>query len=240
MQYPIKILEQVQRVDLEIGAIESEGASAQNAIGAVSATLKSAEVALETLEAELEAINDQRRNITVHLEETNAKIAKATERMGDVKNDRELKALTREKSQGMKTSKNIEFELSGVQARLDEKQTEADAKKAEVEEKKGELECLNSDLDAGRDGRESAVAEKRKQRAELEADIPEGLLKKYEAIRSSRGGRAVVAVKGEACQGCFIHVPPQLYVQLSRGEDELISCPHCYRILYVEDQPAPV
>ncbi|MBE9528201.1 MAG: hypothetical protein IME99_03065 [Proteobacteria bacterium] len=240
MQYPIKILEQVQRVDLEIGAIEGEGASVRSAIEVVEAALKSGEEALAALEAELESINNQRREITAHLEETNAKIAKATARIGEVKNDRELKALTREKSQGAKTSKNIEFELSGVQSRLDEKQTEADEKSGEVEEKKGELERLTSDLDAGKDSRESAVAEKSKQREELAADIPAGLLKKYETLRSNRGGRAVVLVKGEACQGCFIHVPPQLYVQLSRGEDELISCPHCHRILYVEDQPAPV
>ncbi len=240
MQYPIKRLEQIQRIDLEIGAVEGEASSVRQAIDGVEVGIKSAQGIVERLEAELAEFTTQRSGVQLHLEETNARVKKAVDRMGEVKNDRELKALTREKSQGTKTSKNIEQELSTVQAKFDEKQAEVDAKMAEIEEKEQELERLTSELDAGKDGREKAVEDKSKQRDELVRDIPQSLLDKYEAIKSSRGGRAVVPVKDEACQGCYIHVPPQLYVQLSRGEDELISCPHCHRILYVEDQPAAV
>ena len=240
MRYPIKRLEQIQRIDLEIGAVEGEASAVRNAIELVEVKLKGTQRIVETLEAELKGITDQRSAVQLHLEETNARVKKAIDRMGEVKNDRELKALTREKSQGTKTSKNIEHELANVQAKFDEKQAEVDTKKAEVEVSEQELEQLTGELDAGRDGRNKAVEEKSKQRDELARDIPQGLLDKYEAIKLSRGGRAVVPVKGEACQGCYIHVPPQLYVQLSRGEDELISCPHCHRILYVEDQPAVV
>ncbi len=240
MRYPIKILEQVQRIDLEIGAVEGEGSVVRSAMKKAQELLEGAKRLHEALGAELEAINVQRSEIQVHLDETNAKVKKATDRIGEVKNDRELKALTREKSQGAKTAKNIEAELRAVQAAFDGKQSEVEVKAVEVEAGEQELERLSGELTAGKEGWDKAVEEKMKLRDELVRDIPESLLKKYEAIKASRGGRAVVHVKNEACQGCFIHVPPQLYVQLMRGEDELISCPHCYRILYVEDQPATV
>ena len=55
--------------------------------------------------------------------------------------------------------------------------------------------------------------------------------RRYEMIFSRRGGVAVVAVRGGTCQGCHMHVPPQLYNLIQRNE-QLILCPNCQRMLF--------
>ena len=49
-------------------------------------------------------------------------------------------------------------------------------------------------------------------------------------IFSRRGGLAVVEIRGGTCQGCRMHVPPQLFNQIQRNE-QVILCPSCQRML---------
>ncbi len=44
-------------------------------------------------------------------------------------------------------------------------------------------------------------------------------------------GLAVAEVIDEICQGCFLHIPPQLYVEIKLNQT-IKYCPQCGRILY--------
>jgi len=78
---------------------------------------------------------------------------------------------------------------------------------------------------------EAEVAELAGEREELLVGLPKPLLRKYDRIREKRGGVALVEVRDEICQGCFMGIRPQLYNELQRG-DILVDCPNCQRILY--------
>ena len=85
---------------------------------------------------------------------------------------------------------------------------------------------------ATRSGGSAAEIERdRGRRDELVGAVDGDLRRRYEMIFSRRGGVAVVAVRGGTCQGCHMHVPPQLYNQLQRNE-QLILCPNCQRMLF--------
>jgi len=58
------------------------------------------------------------------------------------------------------------------------------------------------------------------------------LLQEYERIFARRGGVAIVALANETCQGCHMHLPPQMCLELQR-HPRLTFCPHCHRILFV-------
>ena len=66
---------------------------------------------------------------------------------------------------------------------------------------------------------------------ELVGAVDGDLRRRYEMIFSRRGGVAVVAVRGGTCQGCHMHVPPQLFNELKKFRD-VRQCPNCHRILY--------
>lgn len=68
-------------------------------------------------------------------------------------------------------------------------------------------------------------------RADLAAKLPATTRARYERIRSSRGGRAVVPIlpKG-ACGGCFRGQPPQVLQEARRG-DRVLLCDGCGRMM---------
>lgn len=72
----------------------------------------------------------------------------------------------------------------------------------------------------------------RDERAVLAAGITPFLLQEYERIFSRRGEVAVVALADETCQGCHMHLPPQMCMELQR-HPRLTFCPHCHRILFI-------
>jgi uncharacterized protein len=76
------------------------------------------------------------------------------------------------------------------------------------------------------------------ERAALTVGISAFLLQEYERICSRRGGVAVVALVNETCQGCHMHLPPQMCLELQR-HPRLTFCPHCQRILFVPIETNP-
>ncbi len=56
------------------------------------------------------------------------------------------------------------------------------------------------------------------------------LFSRYEKVRQAKGGLAFVDVKSNACQGCFMELPPQVISELMEGK--IRTCERCSRLLY--------
>ena len=85
---------------------------------------------------------------------------------------------------------------------------------------------------AGEERREKeAVAALEARRQDLLGRLPANTRARYERIRASRGGRAVVPIlpKG-ACGGCFRGQPPQVLQEARRG-DRVLLCDGCGRMM---------
>jgi predicted nucleic acid-binding Zn-ribbon protein len=61
------------------------------------------------------------------------------------------------------------------------------------------------------------------------------ILSFYEKIRKWAGNTAVVPVRKQACYGCYLKISDKSYSDVIKA-DEIITCPHCGRILYLESQ----
>jgi predicted nucleic acid-binding Zn-ribbon protein len=82
--------------------------------------------------------------------------------------------------------------------------------------------------DEQRERDEAAVLEGR--RAELLPQLPQAMRLRYERIRESRGGRAVVPILKGACGGCYRGLPPQALQEARKG-DRVLVCDGCGRLL---------
>jgi predicted nucleic acid-binding Zn-ribbon protein len=77
-------------------------------------------------------------------------------------------------------------------------------------------------------------------RADLEArrkermggGLPADTLALYVRVLSTREGEALAQLDGRTCGACFMEVPTNMVVRVSRGAD-LVQCPSCDRILYI-------
>ncbi len=67
-------------------------------------------------------------------------------------------------------------------------------------------------------------------RAEAEQPLDPAARSRYEKIRASRGGRAVVAVVNGACGGCARNLTPHAQ-QDARKADRLLACDGCGRLM---------
>jgi predicted nucleic acid-binding Zn-ribbon protein len=97
---------------------------------------------------------------------------------------------------------------------------------AVLEENDERLRAIDAEEQAHRD---AMAAIEGRRAAELEHLIP-AVRNRYERIRTSREGRAVVPIVRSACGGCFRTQPPQV-LQEARRRDRILSCEGCGRLL---------
>jgi len=117
----------------------------------------------------------------------------------------------------------LKKELDQKQSSLKEEERKFETEKQNILNRIKEIEDMIKDLEAKR-----AVAEK---------EIDEKIAAKYNKILKGKDGLALVQVKHNSCQGCFMNVPPQVINEIKMN-DKLIFCEMCARILYIEDDTA--
>jgi len=233
----LKVLERIQRIDLEIRAVEDEEKRLCKAIEDLELELKGSRDSIAAIESETVALKTQIKDFDEKIRESLERVSKDEKRLNSVKNDRELTALTKEINGANKSKKQVEQEKTSLSAKLDEKEALFNARQVLLSGREEELKRLSGDLEANRGGWKEAILALLKSKDELKSAVAPEILRKYELIRSRRSGVGLALVKNEICQGCFTHIPPQVYIMLKRGTDEeLQSCPHCHRLLHVEDK----
>lgn len=100
-------------------------------------------------------------------------------------------------------------------------QAEFEAYSAQLEAEEAQVRAKLEKLEAERRGR-------------LGTSLPPDVVALYERLLEARDGVALAALEDRTCQGCFIGVPTNIFVRLSRGR-EVVTCPNCQRILYLAD-----
>ena len=93
---------------------------------------------------------------------------------------------------------------------------------------------MDDTANAGRRERRGQLAARlealRHNRAAQASTIDKAEMGLYERIRPARKGLAVVKLDGPLCTGCRVTLPTQ-DVQRVRAGTDIITCPHCNRIL---------
>jgi hypothetical protein len=135
-------------------------------------------------------------------------------------------------------------EIAGVKQKRSDRETELLMLLDEEERRQGEKPTLERAL-AGEKaeigGRLQAIAEEeqreRDQAAAIESEratllerLAPATRSRYQRIRASKDGRAVVAIHKGACGGCYRGQPPQVLQEARRG-DRLLACDGCGRLL---------
>ncbi len=119
----------------------------------------------------------------------------------------------------MDAIENAKELISGAEAALQQAQQRFDDKKKQAAT---ELSNYLADIEKQKGERET-----------LQQEIKPDMLRAYQQIFKARKGIAVVLADNEHCFGCSMKIPSQLYNEVVRG-DQLHTCPHCRRILYVD------
>ncbi len=173
--------------------------------------------ACRDLEAEIQMIDDR--------------IVKSNEKLRMVKTNKEYQLFLREVDDNKKRKDSLETELI---EHLDEKEK----MEGIVQESEKEYKLLEAQIDSEQKEIEKKTIEDREMldehlenQTKIGKALDTSLMNRFNKISKMNQGLAVVNVKNEVCMGCYMNIPPQLYIEVQRGKS-LISCPQCSRILY--------
>ncbi len=237
MQSSIRALERIQRIDLEILAAEQEEKTSSNEIDNGSSEIQRIRQEIAGLLPQAEELDARIKEADEKVRQSEERVARDEKRLNDVKNEKELNAINKEISAAGKQKRLADEERARFKDKLGELNARIMEKEKAIEDREALIAGLRQGLEDKRREWQEEASKKLELRDSIKSEVPPHILKKYEMIRQKRAGIAIVTVEHETCKGCHMHIPPQVFLQLKKGDfTELITCPHCHRILYVQNE----
>jgi predicted nucleic acid-binding Zn-ribbon protein len=227
----IEALAALQRVDQSLRENTQALQTGESRVAALGEAVHSHETAVAAIEQELNEYTARQRDLETRLAAAETKMKDRRIRITRIRNDKELGLAKREVELLKEESSGIETELLSVLEQVESATKRLEAAQSELASLSSarNVEAAQLQDTIGRLGDD--IKRDRARRDELVVAVDADLRRRYEMIFSRRGGVAVVAVRGGTCQGCHMHVPPQLFNQIQRNE-QVILCPNCQRMLY--------
>ncbi len=162
------------------------------------------------------------------------RIQKSNENLRFVKTNKEYQVLQREVDDNLKRKEQLENELID---HLDEKEAleqEVNTSRTDLDQLSEQTRTLKKEIEEKSSDDQEELDELLVKRAEISKNLDPALMDNFNRISKMNNGLAVVQVKNEVCMGCYVNIPPQLYIEAQRY-NSLILCPQCSRILcYIE------
>lgn len=221
----------LQGIDLDGDRIHEEQDELEERLEEVKGVLGHLQKDLAQQQVQLEETEQLRDEKNAQFEEVTERHKQSKARLGKVSNTKEYSAIELEIENYKRQAGQLEEELvqlmdaiettrASISEKTDKISTLEDTVKLQGKKTASRLKELDKKMD-------SMEAE----RDRLAGDITNRVVKRYDFIRSRRSGSAIVSAEGGSCQGCFMALPPQQYIELQRGK-KMLSCPSCQRILY--------
>lgn len=237
MSNPLETLSAIQKIDIEIRTIETESQSYKDKILALEESIESKTGTMDSSTGELAELNTKKSELDEIVRVAKEKIIKDEERLGQIQNDKEFKALTKEISNANQTIKLTNMELETLSEKIGGKEGEVSDSDGDLGNTNSEIETLKAELEENTKEWEKVLSVKNSERESLVGSVSSSVLKRYDSVRAKRAGIGLVNVVKEVCQGCFINIPPQMFIQLQKSSnEEILECPHCHRIIHFEKQ----
>lgn len=237
VEQKLKALYELQTIHTKIDKIRQIRGELPMEVADLEDDVAGLETRIQKIKAELDDLEDDivtRKNL---IRDAQANTKKYEAQLGEVKNNREYDAISKE------------IEIQGLDIQVSEKKIrefgfEITSKTQVYEKALADLEARKSDLDAKKDELGTITAETEKEESELNAlaekaipNIEERLLTAYNRLRkNAKNGLAVVTIQRDSCSGCFNQIPPQRQSDI-RQRKKVIVCEHCGRIL-IDEQMA--
>jgi predicted nucleic acid-binding Zn-ribbon protein len=221
----------LQDRDKKIARIKSE----LNHIGpereALKARSSGAQAALDGAKLKVNELESRRKDLELEVQSKRQQIEKYANQQLQTRKNEEYRALAHE----IEMCKEVIFKIENQEIDLME-QGEA-AQKAVLAASKvaADARKLMDDQVAQLGTREESLKKElaglEANREELAAAVDVAARNRYERLLKSKGDTVVVGVQRGVCGGCHMRLPTQILVTC-QGQQELVTCTNCGRILY--------
>jgi len=225
----------LQAIDRELRDLEQALASVAGRVQELRLEAEKQQAELDRLTAEEQQNATVRRQLEKELAEGEARIRNKRMRLNQVRNDKELQALSHEVETQKDSNQRFEAELIALMEASEPRTARIAEITPSVQQLLAELSEAEKEIAAQVEDLKISITKQRLERDLMAGNVDRGLLQRYEMIFSRRNGLAVAEARSGTCQGCRMRLPPQLYNQIQR-HDSIHFCPTCQRILYHEGE----
>ncbi len=221
----------LQEVEIEIFKAEEGLREMPKEVSEIESIIGARRKSLDAVDEEIAAYEERKAPLEAELKENQTLLDAADARIKRIKTNKEYLALQREIDLAKKRKSDIEEQVLMIMDKIEKKSAERQRISASFETDKVILEEKKARIEEQMKELEAVLGEYRGKDKNLRKIVEPSLLSKYDRIKRSKKGLAVVECQDGVCMGCHMHIQPQLYNELVRG-DRLIICPSCQRILY--------
>ncbi len=233
MNLHLKQLIELSRIDKAIDAFEPQIEEANYKFEAALAKKKSIDADIESLTSEIRDEEIKKKKNELHLAELSQKLADNSKKSGDVKTEREMKSLQLEEEIAKEQITFANEEIERLERIIDSKTGQVQAAKKVLEELDANLASIKAEVDEKLEVINHSRQDVFQKKEKLISEMNQKGLAFYQKIRRWAKNTTVVPVEEQACMGCHMLISDKIYADVIKAE-EITTCPHCGRILYVE------
>ena len=227
----IKALIKLQEAETQIVRLKAVLKEIDRKKGKLTVQLKQFGKAFEEKQDNLSTVSKACRDLEREIQVVDERIIKSNETLRMVKTHKEYQVLLREVDDNKKRKDALETELLEYFDEKDKIEQDVQENEKEYQLLKDKIEAEQKDIEKKSIDDRELLEEYLSSQKKIGQNLNSSLIDRFAKISKMNQGLAVINVKNEICMGCFMNIPPQLFIEVQRG-DSLILCPQCSRILF--------
>jgi predicted nucleic acid-binding Zn-ribbon protein len=225
----------LQTVDVDIKSLLQVQQELPDSLRGLETSLAEVQAVTAEKQQELEETKKQHRQLESEMAMLDEGITRSRQRLMEIKDNIEYKAMLKEIAFKEDRKDQKETEIIDLLEQIETVNSDLVSLNQEVASRQEALDKLQAQVQAEIAGYMENLQGLQDQRKEIQKAIPKPLLKRYDFIREKRQGIAIAEVRQGVCQACHMSLPPQKFIELQMDK-ELMTCPHCQRIIYFTPQ----
>lgn len=238
MDEQLSLLIQLQEIDGNIRTLAAQKKRLPEALADLESKRTASQVALESTREALLAAQKNKRDRDQDLEAGVQKVEKLRTRSSEIKNNKEYQALLKEIETVELENKAIEDDIISLMEKIDAASAAIEAAEQRLREEETAIQAEQKQHEAEftKIGIELQAVEQAREKIVLQ--VQPTVISLYEKLLNTKAGIAIAEARTESCSGCYMSIPPQVYVNVKKNAS-IITCPNCNRILYYKEAITP-
>jgi predicted nucleic acid-binding Zn-ribbon protein len=224
------LLQSIARADATLRDLEFERQQLPKRIAEVERALAKIDADEAAAAARLEAVQKERRTLEQALQDHEAQLKKYKAQLMQVGSNKEYTAMLHEISA---VEKKVDEEEERLLVLMDEVETAKTSNRESVAgfgEQRDARIAEKQTIEARMEEISTELARLRTEKPKFLAELETATRKRYERLLQRHGDAGVVRLVGGHCGGCGTQIPPQVDVEIRKG-NQIITCQSCGRIL---------
>ncbi len=234
MNEELETLCQVQKTDTKIIENERKRAIGPQRIDEMQTELARTREKIAKEKEIVEELEKERRKKEIELEGDKAQVKKVEAKLHEVKTNKEYQAILKEIEAARTANDKTEEDIIVLMERIEELKKDNQSAQKELTKREQEVAREVGELEKEIRAADAIIEKLRGERDRLLVDVNDEIKERYNVLIEKRAGIAVVNVKHGTCLGCYMNIPPQLFIEVMKNS-RIITCPSCNRIFYFQE-----